>query len=205
VNGLKWDGIIKRVKRDKKAMKILNTVEAMDASLSGRIPEQIKLDVATKTRRKLNDQFLEIFGVRIDRRIKEYKKHKAIYLVMRAIVVTYWRMLLQRQQVLADIGTLLNTNAVGLSNPTYDSLNKKLDKLLKFAHPTILRAVYGYLDYSNGLNNLVLFFERDLDIDEIKKSYPSCLWLKIKRLTHKRDQIMRVLYNQLALAIGSKE
>jgi hypothetical protein len=204
VNRRKWDGIINRVKQDKQAMKILDTVEAMDTSLSEQIPKQIELHVTAKTKRKLTDEFMEIFGMRINRRRNDYKKHEAIYIAMRALAVTSWRMALHRQQVLADIGTLLNTSGVGLANATYDSLNKKLDKLLKFARPTTLRAVYGYLDYSNGFNNLVLFMKRDLDIDEIKRFYPSFLWLKIKRFAHKRDQIMRVLYNQLALEIGTK-
>jgi len=205
VNRLKWTGIIKRVKRNKDAMKILNTVEAMDTSLSERIPKQIQLSIAPKARRKLNDEFLELFGIRIDRHMKEYKKHKAMYIVAKAVIVTYLRMSLHRRQVLADIGALLNTNGVGLSNPDYDSLNKKLDKLLRFAHPTVVNAVYVYLDHSNGFNNFVLFVERDLDIDEIKKYFPSRLWIKITQLAYKRDQIMRILYNQLALVVATKE
>lgn len=205
VNRLRWDGIIKRAKRNRSAMRILNTVEAMDTSLSERIPQQIELPIAPKMKRKLTDEFLELFGIRIDRRIKEYKKYKAMYIVGKAVIVASLRMSLHRRQVLADVSALLNTNGIGLSNPDYDSLNKKLDKLLKFSHPTVVRAVYAYLDHSNGLNNLVLFVQRDLDIEELKKYFPSRLWLKIRQLVYKRDQIMRVLYNQLALVVATKE
>lgn len=205
VNRSKWNGIMKRVKQNKNAMKILNTIEAMDTSLSERIPRQIELPISPKMKRKLTDEFLELFGIRIDRRIKEYKKYKAMYIVGKAVIVAYLRMSLHRRQVLADVSALLNTNGIGLSNSDYDSLNKKLDKLLKLSHPTVVRAVYAYLDHSNGLNNFVLFVQRDLDIEELKKYFPSWLWLKIRQLVYKRDQIMRVLYNQLALVVATKE
>jgi hypothetical protein len=205
VNRRKWGRIMKRVKQNKNAMKILNNIEAMDTSLSEQIPKQIKLPIAPKMKRKLTDEFLELFGIRIDRRAKEYKKLKAMYIVVKAVIVAYLRMSLHRRQLLADVSALLNTNGIGLSNPDYDSLNKKLDKLLKFSHPTVVGAVYAYLDHSNGLNSFVLFVQRDLDIEELKRYFPSWLWLKIRQFVSKRDQIMRVLYNQLALVVATKE
>jgi hypothetical protein len=202
IRELTWYSIMKRIKQDRYVMKILNMVEAMDRTLSKQLPEQIKVAVPTTTRHRVTDEFIELFGIKVGKYSNAEKKYK--HIVIKAIFRAFWEMSFNRRQLLINVATLLTTNGIGFSYKDYDSLNEKLDKSLKFAHHATSHAVYEYLDYSKGINSLVLFMERDVDIKSIKRYFPSFLWLKIKEMAYRRDQIMRILYNQLALTIASK-
>jgi len=202
IRGLTEESLIKRIKQDKGIKSILDTVEAMDKSLSIQIPNLVSKGIPEATKRHLNDQFLGLIGTKIDKKsISSVRKARWITLCTGLKAIT--RVLFDRRQFLVDIRTLLNTNDVGLSSKEYDRLNTRLDKLLRLASDSRSRAVYKYLDYSNGVNSLLLFVSRDIDSMTIKIYLPFWVWAKIKGLAYRRDQMMRILYNRLAINIAS--